>query len=479
MKRLATLFAAAVLALSSFSAVLAADVQVSGTWAFGGGYAKNAGNDAFYARKHGGESSDPFDFRQRLRTQIEFVASDSLKGVLQLQIGTMRWGGTTETNTGNGSGGALDADGVNVQTRRAYLNWMVPNTDLNVQMGIQNIALPSAAFGNPVLDANLAGVVGSYKINDTVTATAFWARPFDRAATDKEQNLNDEMDVFGVTVPISLQGYSLTPYAVYSRIGGDSGFTQYRSGQDLGDTDYDYSGNSNAWWVGGAFEVSALDPISIKFDAMYGQLTGRHSSRLDSSIASPEYKGWHLSALAEYKTQSMWGNPGVLGWWASGDGSNDGKDSKFGRMPIIGNVNGGFAPTAFGFPASNGPLNDGVISTSGVGSWGAGVQLAEMSFVDKLSHTLRFAYISGTNHKDMVRQGYIGRDGGAMDDFVYLTKEDHAFEVDFFSKYAMYENLNVYLETAYIYLDRDKDVWGSDHNTSPAWKAQVLFEYSF
>lgn len=477
MKRFSVLLMAAMLVLGSVSAALAIDVQVSGTWDFGGGYAKNAGNDAFYTRKHNGSPDDPFSFQQRIRTQFDFIASESLKGVLGFEIGTILWGSNNGNGSvGQGSGGSLDADGVNIETRRAYLNWMVPNTQLNIQMGIQNIALPSAAFGNPILDADVAGVVASYKFNDMVTATGFWARPFDRSATDATKNLHDEMDVFGVTVPVTLDGYSLTPYAVYSRIGGDSGFTQYRLGEDLKDTAFDYAGSSNAWWVGGAFEISVLDPISIKLDGMYGQLKGRNDSRNGSGDKSPEYKGWHVSGMVEYKTQSMWGTPGALGWYASGDKSDDWKDGKYSRMPIIGNDNNGFVPTAFGFPGSNGPLNDSVISNSGVGTWGAGLQLADMSFVEKLSHTVRVAYISGTNHKGMA--AHIGR-SGAMGDNVYLTKADNAIEVDFFSKYALYENLDVYLETAYIYMDRDKNSWGDDHSTSPAWKAQVLFQYSF
>ena len=50
MKRFATLLTAALLVLGSFGAAQALEFKASGDWEFGGGYAKNTGNDAFYTR---------------------------------------------------------------------------------------------------------------------------------------------------------------------------------------------------------------------------------------------------------------------------------------------------------------------------------------------------------------------------------------------------------------------------------------------
>lgn len=64
---------------------------------------------------------------------------------------------------------------------------------------------------------------------------------------------------------------------------------------------------------------------------------------------------------------------------------------------------------------------------TGTGTWGIGLQLADVSFINDLSHTLRFAYMRGTNSHKLVRDGY---DLRLAEDF-YLTNKDQAFEVNF------------------------------------------------
>ncbi len=112
-----------------------------------------------------------------------------------------------------------------------------------------------------------------------------------------------------------------------------------------------------------------------------------------------------------------------------------------------------------------------------------------MSFVDKVSHTVRIAYIRGTNDKDMILNNpEIDRGGSrldlpgsyaAMGEGVYLTEKDHALELDFLTSYEVSENLTLFFEANYIKLDLDSGVWGAMADTTDAWKAQLLFEYSF
>ena len=64
---------------SAFSAANAADIKAKGMWDFSFEYT----NDSF--DKH--NSSDRFGAAQRLRTQIDVIASESLKGVVYFEIG--------------------------------------------------------------------------------------------------------------------------------------------------------------------------------------------------------------------------------------------------------------------------------------------------------------------------------------------------------------------------------------------------------
>lgn len=69
---------------SAFSAANAADIKAKGMWDFSFEYT----NDSF--DKH--NSSDRFGAAQRLRTQIDVIASESLKGVVYFEIGDTHWG---------------------------------------------------------------------------------------------------------------------------------------------------------------------------------------------------------------------------------------------------------------------------------------------------------------------------------------------------------------------------------------------------
>ena len=108
MKRLTTLLLAAGLICSAFSAANAADIKAKGMWDFSFEYT----NDSF--DKH--NSSDRFGAAQRLRTQIDVIASESLKGVVYFEIGDTHWGHAKD-------GASLGTDGRTVEVRYSYIDW--------------------------------------------------------------------------------------------------------------------------------------------------------------------------------------------------------------------------------------------------------------------------------------------------------------------------------------------------------------------
>ena len=468
MKRLVTFAFAAAMMLSFAAPAKALDVKVSGTWDIGMGWADNLG---FTDAKQGGHT-DAFIAKQRIRPQFDFIADETLRAVLVLQS-EFRWGDKEE-------GGALDADTNSFVVRRAFLDWN-PMDKLSIRMGMQGGQLPMATFGNPVLDTNVAGVVANYQFTDNFGLTAFWFRPFDKEYYSADQsngkNLQDEMDLFGFTLPITGEGFSVTPWFMYGRNGKDSGYWDYITDDENYSSDNGINGSTNLWFAGAALELDIFDPFSLKLDAIYGAAKGDDA---------PEFSGWLVAGLFEYKTGTRWGNPGLIGWYASGDDADDYKDGnngKYGRMPIVSNYDAGFAPTSFGYPGSVSCMEDGLISNSGIGTWGAGLQLDGFTFMDKLSHTLRVAYIRGTNEHDIIKKSGSSRNDltfTSMGEGVYMTDKDWAFEVDFISTYEVNENLTIFVETAWVKLDLDSNVWGSkDSETTDAWKAQLLFEYKF
>ena len=121
MKRLTTLLLAAGLVCSAFSAANAADIKAKGMWDFNFEYT----NDSF--DKH--SSGDRFGAAQRLRTQIDVIASESLKGVVYFEIGDTHWGHAKD-------GASLGTDGRTVEVRYSYIDWAIPETDVLVRMGL-------------------------------------------------------------------------------------------------------------------------------------------------------------------------------------------------------------------------------------------------------------------------------------------------------------------------------------------------------
>jgi hypothetical protein len=379
------------------------------------------------------------------------TASENVSGPLFFEIGETVWGQAGgaaggPANIGQGAGGALSTDGVNIETRRAYIDFTVPNTELKVRMGLQGLALPSAVAGNPVMDADVAAIVASYAFNDMFSLTGFWARPLDvDSGDDTNKNSMDEYDLAGLIFSAKGDGFSVTPYFVYGMIGKDAGV-------EINDVVIN-GDDATAWWGGAAFELTMFDPIVFSADAIYGAV--------DSDTDAQEAAGWFLTGKLAYKMDMF--TPGVIAWYATGedDDATDGSE----RLPFI--EPAGFAPTSFGFDGAAGILDGAILSATGTGTWGVALVAEDIQFIENVSHVVRVAYIKGTNDE---------KSGVA---FGNLTEEDSAWEVNFDTNYQIYENLSAAIELGWVKLDLDESVWGAADDTDDAWKAGVNLTYSF
>ncbi|MDY5395063.1 MAG: hypothetical protein SPG38_06780, partial [Desulfovibrio sp.] len=157
MKKLMTLALAAAMMLGAATGANAIDFKAKGQWIMDFNYgmhgkfgeSKAAANSG-YSRN--GNHEDEFEATQRVRLQLDAVASEALSGTVFFEIGDQVWGD-------NDNGGALGADGKVVELKRAYIDWMVPQTDLKVRMGIQGIALPSfTTNASQIMDDDVAAI---------------------------------------------------------------------------------------------------------------------------------------------------------------------------------------------------------------------------------------------------------------------------------------------------------------------------------
>lgn len=513
MKKLATLLLAAGLVFSAATGASAIDFKAKGQWVMSFDY----GDIGFMDKgrngktKPGSDGSDDFASAQRVRLQLDAVASEALSGTVFFEIGTQNWGKGKE-------GAALGADGTVVEVRRAYLDWIVPQTDLKFRMGLQGIALPAfTTDASQIFDADVAGITASYKFNDNVAATVFWARPFNdnytqlAGSNNDPSNYLDNMDMFALLVPMSFDGVKVTPWVSYAAIGknvasGDNNNVQSNGGNDywkkftrpgLSPAVYADKSSSSKNAYGSAFfagltgEITMADPFRFAWDVNYGSY--------ENGIEAQKRQGWYASLLGEYKMD--WATPGLYVWYASGDDSNIKNGSE--RMPsIAADGNNGFS----NFAGNGAPYiaREGVLFNQMTGTWGVGARLKDMSFLEDLKHTFRINYIGGTNSPSMAKY-ILGKKSlndsrypvtnHYYDDFntagtsvnpVYMTTMDSALEFGLTNTYKVYDNLTLYSEVAYMAMMMDKSdaVWGKgngvrSYQSHDPWNINVSFVYDF
>ena len=502
MKKLMTLALAAAMMLGAATGASAIDFKAKGQWimSFDYGMHGNFGESKAKNNSGFGKHEDEFEARQRVRLQLDAVASEALSGTVFFEMGDQIWGQDS-------TGGALGADGKVVELKRAYIDWMVPQTDLKVRMGIQGIALPSfTTNASQIMDDDVAAISLNYQFNENVGLTAFWARPYNDnngykssdASSTKWDNYMDNMDMFAVLLPLTFDGVKVTPWVMYAAMGPGmfdnakapgNAWGRASAGMQSGFKGTDWNDSyGNAFWAGVTGEVTYWDPFRIAWDVNYGS-----ASYEDQKM---NREGWLASLLLEYKLD--WGTPGLYGWYGSGDDSNPKNGSE--RMPVVSaNGNNGFSNFAFnGNPYI---AREGVLGTNMTGTWGIGARLKDVSFVEDLKHTLRVNFMGGTNAPKMAK--YIRDYGnpyakhGVSDvaryatayDPMYLTTDDNALEIGLTNTYKMYDNFTVMLDASYValWLEDSRSVWGKNPGRGAlggdgvydAWNVNLSFVYSF
>ena len=510
MKKILTLMLAAGMLLGAASGAKAIDFKASGEWLVGfglgdGSLIKDVDNKKYH-------HDDTFNAGQRVRLQLDAVASESLSGTVFFEIGDQMWGNAEE------SGAALGADGKVVKVKNAYIDWMVPNTDLKLRMGLQAVAMPNVAGGSAIMDGDAAAVVASYQFNDNVGLTALWMRPLNDNYTGANaegelygngyENYLDNMDLFALMLPLKFDGVELTPWAMYGMQGKNTRFNEgevetadgalsvtlpgYLPGMNfgpggLGKTSKAYG---SMFWAGLPVAITAFDPLNIEFDINYGyvEAMGRYDvlkRGTDWVRGNSKREGWLVKALVEYKMD--WGTPGIFGWYASGDDGNVKNGSE--RLPSIAGAGNFTSFMGDGNLAWGTGYNFYDNNLTYAGTWGVGLQIADVSFVEDLKHTFRVAYWGGTNSPSMVKymgSGVAWNDTTATQDGPYLTTNDGLLEFNLVNSWQIYENLEANLELGYIVNMMDKDTWDKSYITEKrnwskqdAWKAQLLFAYTF
>ena len=303
MKKVITLLLAAGLVIGAASAANAVDIKAKGLWHNAMSFADRN------FEKHNG--SDKMQNATRIRTQIDVIASESLKGVVYFEIGPQNWGKGAD-------GASLGTDGKVVKVRYNYVDWVIPQTDAKVRMGLQNFSLPGFALPNVILGgggADGAGITLSYQFNDMAGMSLFWMRA-ENDNTTIDRGVGNAMDFVGLSVPLTGEGWQLNPWGMYGNLGKNSLNEVGENGESLivGLLPYGQDGvsvvakdsNNPAWWLGIGGELTTFDPLRLAFDFAYGKADwGKAANGQDLTR-----QGWLLSGIAEYKLDHV--TPGLV-----------------------------------------------------------------------------------------------------------------------------------------------------------------------
>ena len=390
---------------------------------------------------------DNYSTSQRLRTYFDFVANENLKAVLGLEIDNV-WGEGSTADWGTDGKG-------NIEVKHAYLNFTFPDTTVNVQAGLQYVALPSV-FGHPVFDDDAAAITVSAQINDMFGLAVGYTRGVDEdynTETDKDGApitgmSKDDVDMAFIAAPIALDGLTIAPYFAYAWAGANASLEATTLGLEVND-------DATFMVLGANAELTMFDPLTFAADVIYGQG--------DTDNGDIETEGWYAALAASYKFDMLTAT--LFSTYATGF-SDDGLDDQtvlptlaegWGLSPYIGGVRA-FSTTYDSFATDT--LG---VGSDGTGLWTVGLVLDNISFVEKLSHKLVLAYAQGTSDEDSA---------------ALFTEEDSGFEVYLVNKYMIYENLAAINELGYFSGSSEK-LEDDDYDLDASYFATIGFAYKF
>jgi len=130
-----------------------------------------------------------------LKYRFWFEAADDdgdVKGVYAIEIGGVRWG---REGSGKSQGGSYSGDGVNVETRWAYLDLQTPGVEQKMRwrMGLLPLDINSFLWQETATGLQLYGTA-----NELIDYQLGWIRSVDKLATDEsERNLENVDNITG------------------------------------------------------------------------------------------------------------------------------------------------------------------------------------------------------------------------------------------------------------------------------------------
>ncbi len=498
MKKLLVLVIAAVFMLCWAASASAAEFKTSGYFLFGAG----STNDLQFTEDGAIDSDDPnagssidhsnvdpgFQATREMGLKFEFIANENLKAVAGFYLGE-------NGNTEGGYFGATDAlvggeeaGDVGLEVDELYLDFNWPGTEINFRLGSQLIVLPDTIAGSQIMLEVPPAVVMNAPVTNFMDMSLGWVRLGTNVRDDKVRNdenhdahVDEEADLFFLSLPIEMQGMKLNPYAAYARIGENSPKeSPYNYLKGIW-TDYDYiisqatggispAGATNsfddtieAMYAGARADLNMFDPLIIKGSVNYGYMDVGDLNNWSNDEDDVTISGFHIDGAIAYQMDYM--TPEIFGFWGQGP---DDDDEDLDMFPAL--IPGVKYTTTY----LDGSLwNDSRFEGRGkyhvMGMWAVGFKLKDIKLMPKLTNEIQVMYAEGTSDGDLYEL--------PNDDM--LNEDEDLIEVNLNSKYQIYENLAAVSELGYIFFDEDSDYDDRYGDEEDAYKVTFGLKYSF
>jgi len=126
------------------------------------------------------------ELKYRFWTEIS-DDDDNIKGVYAIEVGGVRWG---REGSGKSQGGSFSGDGVNIETRWAYLDFQLPFIErkARTRMGLQPFKANSFFW-----QETATALAFNSSITETIDYDVAWIRSVDKF-NDVADNANDDID---------------------------------------------------------------------------------------------------------------------------------------------------------------------------------------------------------------------------------------------------------------------------------------------
>jgi len=420
-------------------------------------------------------AAQPLSIYERFQLQSDFITNENLKFRFQIRLNDAPWGNVL----------AVDNPPTALQVSNAYLIFNIPNTSAEVDAGYQNWANPQSSYfaGGLVLDTQVAALAVTVPVvADTFALKFGYLRPrstyadFSPGTTAKMANF----DAFYLAGALTTDPINITPWAAFGLIGRDTDLSPSSIGAHLVPAVPATVGLPSAWsnslneayWLGAAIEVKALDPVKFYADVIYGNAAS-------GDRAYDSRQGWFADAALEYGGLEFM-TPSLWGFWSTGD--TGGISGGSGRLPYL--VSSWNAGGSFLFNDDAGEWYHDKLSVSQIGSWGLGLTLDKITFLKDLSHRLTFNVVNGTNSPKALREGVllggVGTYYGMGND---IASTEWIYGVSLDNKYMIYENLGLYADLGWAHGDFDSSIWGrrfvNQAQNGDVWRILTGLKYTF